>query len=92
MGLQRQAFEVKEIIIFNETLNQSVQLLSIFCFRKNITDIIIILLMMAYEKQNQIFKFNLSNTIVELNQQSLSPYLSDSMAQDLFEVKISIFY
>lgn len=53
--------------------------------RKNITDIIIILLMMAYEKQNQIFKFNLSNTIVELNQQSLSPYLSDSMAQDLFE-------
>ena len=90
MGLQRQAFEVKEIIIFNETLNQSVQFLSIFCFRKNITDIIIILLMMAYEKQNQIFKFNLSNTIVELNQQSLSPYLSDSMAQDLFEVKISI--
>ena len=46
---------------------------------------------MAYEKQNQIFKFNLSNTIVELNQQSLSAYLSNSMAQDLFEVNISIF-
>lgn len=53
--------------------------------RKNITDIIIILLTMAYEKQNQTLKFNLSNTVIELNQQSLSAYLSDSMAHDLFE-------
>merc|ERR1712227_765410 len=40
---------------------------------------------MAYEKQNQTLKFNLSNTVIELNQQSLSAYLSDSMAHDLFE-------
>jgi len=43
---------------------------------------------MAYEKQNQTLKFNLSNTVIELNQQSLSAYLSDSMAHDLFEVTI----
>ena len=54
--------------------------------RKNITDISTFLLLMSYEKKSNLFRFNLTNSVVEVNQDKLSEYMPAYVAHDVFEV------
>jgi len=56
---------------------------------KNITEVALLTLLMSYEKKLRCFKFIISNSIVEINEQTLSEYVSTHVAHDIFEVRIS---
>ena len=57
-------------------------------FRKNITEVALLIFLMGFEKKLRCFKFIFSedNSIVEIDEPTMSEYVSVHVAHDLFEV------